>query len=290
MSATAGIGHNQPRPMSPEDVEAFLKETCADLVARRDEILAGIERFKAAYPVIPDAEVQAKAADFASAKGAIGGFLKLAEARRVTEKQPFDAASGAVQGFFKTLVGAITEGQTEIKTRMTAFATKLEAERRAAAQKEAEAAAERARQAEAEAMASMAPSALEQAAEHYKAAERAQVLAEAKAAEHSRVTGTQSGATVSLRTSYKLNEEASSLTGLARAVVAEHIASDLAALSKRLPQEAARGIAEAIKHLQSYGTAPLEYLAFNTVRIGYAIRSEGVRAIPGCQIDEIRSV
>lgn len=280
--------HNAPKPPSPEEVNTYLKETNQDLLDRQKEILGGIERFMEKYPTIPDADVQAKAADFAGRGGAIAAFDKQVEARRVSEKQPYDRAAAAAQAFFKTTIMAPVEaGRTEIHARMKVFADKLAAEQRAQAQAAAEAAAKAAREAEAKALASLSSPAIEDA--EAKAREAEAAAKQAAQRQTGRVVGSLGGS-AGLRTTYKLNEETSDLIALARAVVAEAICQELVTLGKTLPSAAARGIHEAIKHLHSYGVAPADYLAFNSVRIGYAIRSEGVRQIPGCQIDEVRSI
>lgn len=249
--------HNQPRPMTPEEVTAYLAELTADLRSRRDEILAGAARFHAAYNAIPDDDVQGKAADFAGGKGAIAAFLKVAEARRVEQKQPFDRAAQAVQGFFTTLVADVKKAQDEIRAKMTAYANKVEEERRAAARKQAEEAAELARKAEAEALKNMRAAEIDNAAQLAEKAEHAQQLAEAKPAEHTRVTGTL-GTTASLVATWKLNEAESDLMTLVKAIAA--------------------------------GREPLRYVTFHTVNIGAAIRSEKVREIEGCKIEEVRTM
>ena len=53
--------------------------------------------------------------------------------------------------------------------------------------------------------------------------------------------------------------------------------------------EAASDLMELAKAVVA-GKAPLEYLAFNSVRIGIAVRSEKLRECPGLVIKEERSV
>ncbi len=56
-------------------------------------------------------------------------------------------------------------------------------------------------------------------------------------------------------------------------------------LKKTDPSTQARYILSSLKAIwTAKGTAPRTYLAFNTSRIGIAIRSEKVREIPGCII------
>ena len=252
------MGHNQPpRPMTAEEVAAGLRDSCADLAARQKEILAGIERFKSKYPVITDDDVQGRAADFAGRTGAIAKWLQLLETRRVTEKEPHLAAERAVDAFFKALTADVTEGRKALIERMTAYANKKEAEARETARREAEAARLRAQEAERLALSTMRPAALEAAIDAHQQAERAQAQAQAPAADLSRVHSAN-GSVTSLRTAWKFDETQSDLMELAKAVVD--------------------------------GRAPVAYLAFNTTRINYAVRSEKIRAIPGCNIREERSV
>lgn len=251
------IGHNQPRPMTPEEVQSYLAEICTPERQRAEEIKAGITRALATYPVVPNEDVQGRLGDFAGQRGAIQSFLKVCEAKRTEHKQPYLLAERMVDGFFKTLVADIERGRATIRERMTIFATKLEADRREAARKEAEAAAARAAAAAEEAAKTMAPEKLDQAADLAVAAEHAEAQVTAKPAEHSRVYG-QYGSVTSLRSNWKFFEEKSDLMTLVKAV--------------------------------AEGRAPLDYLAFNTVRIGYAVRSEQVRQIAGCAIEEVKSV
>jgi hypothetical protein len=255
------IGHNQPpKPLTPDEVRAWLDESCRDLATRRAEILAGIDRFLAKYPTIPDDDIQGRATDFAGQRGSIAGWLKKTEERRETEKAPFLEAGRTVDAHFKTLVASVAEGRKTIIGRMNAYAEKKLAEERARAEREAAEAAERARIAEEAALKTMAQDQLEAAVEAAQDAEHAQRRAIAPAAELTRVYGAigTPGVVSSLRSTWRFDEANSNLMELAKAVVD--------------------------------GRAPVAYLAFNTSRIGYAIRSERVRVIPGCTIREERSV
>lgn len=257
MSIAPGPGHNAPRPLTASEVTAWLTETCEDMTRRRDEIIAGIDRFLEKFPTITDEDTQRKASDFAGQKGAIAGFLTTTEARRKGEKQPFLDAERSVDGFFKSLSDAVASGREKIRGRMTEYAVKLEKERREAARIEAEAAAKRAADAAAEAEKTLTPEKLETAADLAAVAERAEARAEASPAELSRVHGTM-GSVSSLRTNWRFDEATSDLGRLVEAVAT--------------------------------GKAPLWYLSFNTTRINYAVRSEKVRTIPGCAIIEERKV
>jgi hypothetical protein len=252
-------GHNQPPrvPTAPE-VASLLQSSCAALQTRRNEILEGIARFEAKYPVIPDDDIQGRATDFAGRTGAIAKWLQEAEKLRETEKRPYLDGGATVDGYFKTLVADVNEGRKTIIGRMNAYAEAREQAERQRLAAEATAAAEAAKQAEAAALATMEPEAFEEASVVAQVAEQAAARALAPAAELSRVHGVQSTGSSSLRSTWKFDEANSDLMELVKAV--------------------------------ADGRAPLRYLQFHTTNIGFAIRSERVREIPGCAIKEDRSV
>lgn len=246
---------NRPIAPSPGTVQEWLADTQTALVQRRDEILAGYSRFLKAYPDgIQDEATQSRAADFAGGKGIMAAFLKEADGTRTTEKKPYRAAGDAVDVFFGKLTDPVEKCQKDMRTRMTAFANKLEAERREAARLEAERLAAEAAVAQ---DAATDDASLEIAADVTQAAEAAQALAEAKPSVLSQTRG-ELGTVVSLRTRWVADFENANLMRLVKAV--------------------------------AEGKAPLEYLQFNTTRIGYAVRSEKVRDIPGVPVVEERSV
>jgi hypothetical protein len=253
---------NRPKPLSQAEVREYLVDTQSELVARRDEILAGAKRFDTAYPDgIPDETVQGRCADFAGSKGIMGVFLREVETNRTTEKLPFRLGGEAVDGFFETLSEPVEKVQAHMRSKMNTFAAKLEAERIEAARLEAERLAAAAAEAE-EALIDAAGT--EQAEELaidvvdlQRAADAAATLAAGKSPELSRTRGDM-GTVVSLRSRYVADYDASNLMELVKAVAA--------------------------------GKAPLTYLAFNTTRINYAIRSEKVREIPGVVIKQERGV
>jgi hypothetical protein len=249
---------NRPIAPSPATVQEWLAETQATLVARRDEILAGYNRFLKAHPDgIQDETTQARAADFAGGKGIMSAFVKECDGNRSTEKGPFLAGGRAVDAFFSTLTDPVERCQKDMRVKMTAFANKLEAQRREAARLEAERLAAEAALAEDHAIDTMAEADLQAAMDVAREAEAAAALADAKASALSQTRG-ELGTVVSLRTSWK----------------ADYAASDLMALVKAVAE----------------GRAPLYYLTFADTRINYAIRSEKVREIPGVRIREERTV
>lgn len=246
---------NRPIAPSTAEIQEWLADTQDALVQRRDEILAGFQRFLSAYPNgIPDEGVQARAADFAGGKGIMNAFLKEATASRVSEKAPFLAGGKAVDGFFGALTDPVERAQAHTRSLMTQFANKLEAERRAVAKAEAERLAREAAIAQDNAQ---DEESLQHAADVAQAAEAARALADGRAAALSQTRG-DLGTVVSLRTQWKPDYENASLLELVKAV--------------------------------AEGRAPLEYLAFNETRINYAVRSEKVRSIPGVPVIEVRSV
>lgn len=249
---------NRPVAPAPATVREYLAETQTALVARRDEILAGYQRFLRQYPDgIPDEDVQGRAGDFAGGKGIMNAFLKEAEGARNTEKKPYRAVGDAIDGFFGSLTDPVERCQQDMRARMKVFGDKLLAKRREAARLEAERLAAEAAIAQDQAIEAMSEEALQHAADVSQAAQEAQALAEGSAAQLSQTRG-ELGTVVSLRTTWK----------------ADYAASDLMTL--------VRAVAE--------GRAPLAYLTFAETRINYAVRSEKVRTIPGVVIREERSI
>jgi hypothetical protein len=253
---------NRPTAPSPAAVQEWLAETQRPLVLRRDEILAGYKRFLAGYPNgIPDEDVQGRAADFAGGKGIMNTFIKECTSERDDQRKPFGDAYDAVGNFFKPLTEPVERCQKDMRARMKVFADKLEEERREAARLEAARLAAEAAVAQEQAIDAMGQDDGEEALQHAmdvaQAAEEAAALAVAKPSELSRTRG-ELGTVVSLRTRWVADFDESNLMELVKAVAA--------------------------------GKAPLEYLQFNTTRIGYAVRSEKVREIPGVVIKEDRSV
>jgi len=257
MDQPAGIGHNQPKPMTPAEVTEFLADACKDLFTRQAEIGAGVERFLTTYPSIPNDDIAGKASDFAGPKGAMAAFLKLSKARHTESKEPFLTGGRAVDAFFAKLNQQIEADRSRIKAVLEPYLIDREEKARAAARAEAQRKADEAQAALDAAAAKMDAEKLEQAAGLAGQAERMAEKAEAPAAQHSRVQGEFGGPT-SLRTSWQFDEAASDLMALAKAVVE--------------------------------GREPLHYLAFATTRIGQAVRSDKVRAIEGCVIKEVKSI
>jgi hypothetical protein len=249
---------NYPIPPAAETIKEWLAETNTALVQRRDELLAGYKRFLEAFPEgIPDETVQGRAADFAGPKGMMNTFIKECDNTHDVEKKPYIAGGKVVDAFFGSLSDPVERCQKDMRVRMRVFADKLEAQRREEARLEAERLAREAALAQDAAIDAMTEEALDHAATVSQEAEEAAALAQASAAELSRTRG-ELGTVVSLRTRWVADFTESDLMTLVRAVAA--------------------------------GKAPLDYLTFNHTRIGYAVRSEKVRQIPGVAIKEERSI
>jgi hypothetical protein len=232
----------------------WLEHTCAILREREKELLESFGRFDKGFPVILDDDVQGRATDLA---GKIKDHLKLIASHHQLEKRPILVATRAVDGFFKALSSKLEAALPVINRRRTAYAEKVEAERRGAAKAEADRLAAEAQKAAAQAIQHDDAEALESAARLGNAAQDAADAAQAPAAELSRVYSPLGGV-ASLTTRWKLDVEASDLLTLVKAIAA--------------------------------GEAPLDCVQFNTTRIGFAIRSEKLRSCPGLQISEDRKV
>ena len=255
-----GMGDNDPPPAT---LAERLTEDNADIVRRAAEIEAGIDRFLKAHPEIASEEADSIAANFIGRNGVVTALLKVAEARRVEQVEPFLSGQRQINGFFDATLRELEtpkSGSSKVKTLKalsTAYKIRVDNEKREALAREARERVAMAAAAAAEAAKTLDEAKLDKAAETAKAAEQAQQAAAAPASDLTRVHGSL-GATTSLRTTWRFDEQASDLMALAQAVVA--------------------------------GWVPLDYLAFNTVRINYAVRSEKVRDVPGCEIREERSV
>ncbi len=269
--AVAPAGHNKPPgpsfEMTAEEWRAWMEHVFEALTERRDQLVASFERFRAAYPTIPDDDVQGRAGDL---RDKILALVKQATATHTIEKAPILTAQRAVDGYYKAFLSTletrdskgklVPRAQTAINViveRCTAYALKKEEERRQQAAAEAQRLADEAAAKAAEAAKSMDAEAFGDAAEAAKEAEDAAKYVDAPAAEMSRTYGPL-GSVSSLRTRWTFVEAQSDLTELAKAVVA--------------------------------GKAPIEYLDFNHSRISIAVRSEQVRTIPGCAIIEVKSI
>lgn len=198
----AGFGHNVgDRPLA--DV---LKEDHADLLTRRDELLAAFQR---APEAIDDPDTNGKMQDFVKQVDACN---KRAEALRKDRKEPFLEGGRQVDGFFKGVTDPLGKVKKTLNARITVWLRKVEAEerrRREEEERKAREEAERAAREAAEKAAALAEeeqlddaiAAEEEAQAAADAARRAEKDAAAKAAELSRSRGDY-GSVGSLRTTW----------------------------------------------------------------------------------------
>ena len=133
MNAT--IGHNMPPPTEAEALRGRLAEDFADLLKRRDDLVAACDRL----PSIGDDDTAGKVGDYIKL---VTAAQKNAEAARVDAKEPFLAAGRTVDGFFKPIGDALTAVKAKAQRSLTSYLAAKEA----AARREAEEAAKRARE------------------------------------------------------------------------------------------------------------------------------------------------
>ena len=193
--------------LNPAVLRDQLELDYADHVARRDELLAGVDRFFAAVKQITDDETQAKASDFVAQ---LQAHHKAVEADRAAWQRPFLASQATGQKFFKaemldrlkSLANQTARATDDIAGKMAIYANhkRQEAQRALEAQRRAAAAEAEAKRAAAEA--SMRPSQLEEASKAAAKAEKVeQKASRATAADLTRVRG-DLGSVASLKVSY----------------------------------------------------------------------------------------
>lgn len=275
--------HNQPpeavmQPalgMTPKEWFKWMDHIFEQPRARLDELIEMFGRFKDQYPLSKpavdgdppigiekwDDEVQGKVAKM---RDLFRGLQQVGEALHTIQKQPILQASRAVDGYFNQFLDKIGSWDSKkrlilrapkplnvMQERSTIYAVYRAAESQRAAKAEADRLAKEAEAKTAAAVQSLEPEAFQEASRAMVEAERAVDTARAPVADHSRVHS-DTGVSISLTTRWRFFPEESTLRDLVRAVAS--------------------------------GKAPLEYLAFNETRIGFAVRSEKVRSIPGCVI------
>lgn len=261
--------HNAP----PEPISASLTLTAEEWaehmahvfeqpMVRKAELLGAVQRFEAAYdirkattPGAPpigidkwDDDVAGRAGDL---RDKLNAVIKQANDLHSLEKAPILASGRCVDGFKNNFLTDLTRGVDLIRGRLTVYLTHIENEKRRKAQEEAEALRRHAEEIAATAAQTMKPEALDQAAEAFGQAAEAEAVASAPAADLSRTYGAM-GSVSSLRTTWKFFPEESNLLELVKAV--------------------------------AEGKAPIEYLTFNEKRLNFAVKSEKLRAAPGCAI------
>ena len=240
------LTNNPPENVNP--LAERLTDEYADAIARRDDLLAGIDR-ATAIGAIADEETAGKFTDFIKQ---IGAAVKNAEAARVSEKEPYLENGRTVDGWFKRITEPHNKGKESLTSMLTSYErAKAEAERKARVEAE-----QLAREAEAEAarIAAEAEAAAEddagmdsaidaaQAAAHAAAdAEQARKDAAAKAADLSRTRG-DLGAVSSLVTFWDFSD-------------LDRAALDLEAIRAHIPQDA---IEKAVRSFIKAGGRELE--------------------------------
>lgn len=206
---TRGLGDNKPPPDADPLRERLITD-CADLLARRDELLAAVDRVPAS---IESEEIAQKVGDFIKQ---LQSAVKNADAGRIAEKEPYLAGGRSVDGFFKKITEPLVKAKKDIEARLNVYLrAKAGAERRVReeAEQQARGAAESAAREAAERVRALedeqdldAAIAAEEAATHAAAdVLKAQKEAEANAAELSRTRGDY-GSVASLRTFWDFKE------------------------------------------------------------------------------------
>lgn len=121
-AVAAAIGDNNPPDLPP--VTARLTEDHAALLARRDELLAGMARVP---DEVADEDTAGRVADFAKQ---IAAAIKNADTARIAEKEPFLDGGRQVDGFFKKVTDPLDRAKKGLADRLTAYQRKVaEAER-----------------------------------------------------------------------------------------------------------------------------------------------------------------
>lgn len=119
-----GLHHNNP-PSEAEIVREKLDANHADLVARRDALLAGVAR---APETISDDATCGRVADFVKQ---LTAHIKTSEAARTAAKEPYLSAGRAVDAYFKGVTDPLDAAKKTLSKRMDAFINaKIAKERR----------------------------------------------------------------------------------------------------------------------------------------------------------------
>lgn len=240
------MGDNRGPPLlSPEELQAILAEDNAQLLSRRDELLAAASRI----PDVTDDDLARRVTDFIRQ---VTAAVKAADGARIASKEPFLAGGRAVDGFYRQIADPLDLIKRAVEKKLTAYLReKAELERRERQERERLAREEedRRRREAAEAERKLADErSLQEAVDAQKRHEqasadraRAEQEAAAKAAEMSRVRG-EYGAVSSLRTTWTFSD-------LDRAEL------DLNALRYHLPED---GLERAVRSFIKAGGRKLD--------------------------------
>ncbi|HET98763.1 MAG TPA: hypothetical protein ENH89_00010 [Aurantimonas coralicida] len=120
---TRGPGDNLAPP-DANPLQDRLAEDHADLIARRDELLASAERTPA---TVGDEEMNKR---FATLAKLLAALVKKTETERVGEKEFFLDGGRQVDGWFKQITDPVKKVKASIETRQTEWQRKVAAEER----------------------------------------------------------------------------------------------------------------------------------------------------------------
>lgn len=135
-----GVGDNLPPP-DADPLRDRLYEDHADLIARRDELLAGMEKTPDEIKD-GDEKTAGDMADFIQRQ--VNDFIKTAKAVHVNEKAPFLAATRTCDSFKSMLIDEIEKGKVKVNGVRKAFADRKAAAERIRREEEERVAREKA--------------------------------------------------------------------------------------------------------------------------------------------------
>ncbi len=127
--APPGIGDNEP-PDDANPLQDRLAQDHAELMARRDELLAAFERTP---ETVGDEEANKK---FATLAKLLAALVKKTETTRVGEKEVYLEGGRQVDGWFKQITEPVKKAKTSLETRQTEWQRKMAAEERKRRQEE----------------------------------------------------------------------------------------------------------------------------------------------------------
>lgn len=244
MSAFPGIGHNRPPDeditdvldptglIDPDIIAPLLERNFQDLIERKAELLAGIERWRIEHgspPVIKDNDDLRRTLDFhRQVQEFCRATTGTVEAEKKRVKGPVLAAASLIEGWFASIRDPVAQGNEAIHAAYTAHLVARESEERERRQAEAKRLRDEADSLAVEAEQASGPlmqQVLTQAAgEAARAADDALVGVQAGATELTRIRG-HLGTTGGLRTSWAW--EAYDMMTLLKAIVSGKESIDL---------------------------------------------------------------
>jgi hypothetical protein len=192
-----------PAPLSSAEIDAYLDYALAQLIERRDTLVAALQATVTAIPVINDDDTL----------GDVGENMRMAlalrrtgEDRRKEHKEPFLLGGRTVDAWFKSFDRPLTLPMAAVQAIMDDYGARKLAAARLKAEAEAKRLQDEADRAAAAAAKALdkgktADTLLDRAAEAAKQADAAEAVASGKAAGLTRARGTF-GATMSMRTTW----------------------------------------------------------------------------------------